>query len=429
MSTPVETPKPEARSRDILQRTESPLVRPKVNQFVLLLLFALTLFGGIGFVLRLFQSAPLIYLAMLLVAAVLTIPALVFLWYLDRREREPLWLLLTALLWGAVISLGLSVLMTSEMTLTQSIWNQTYLSSAPNPQGGLTVDLLYDLLQRVVPSLGGFLLTGAIAQEVIKGLGLLLLAWLMRSEFNGVRDGIIYGGLIGLGFNLTEAALHATDYFLQFGLPGAISQFITSFTLLGFTRHFLFTALTGAGLGLAVRTGDRWRQVIYALAGLFLAILANATNGVLGLVVVGLADLSLRSLPTNTDMVQVSAGMAWVSNLIKDIVLLSPYMALLLIGIVQSDQWERHILQQELADENSSLITAAEYRQVGQEGALGARSIPGLPKDLSNAIVDAQNKLAFRKYEVKSQGGNPETDAVVQAWRDRITYLRNSLNQ
>jgi RsiW-degrading membrane proteinase PrsW (M82 family) len=54
-------------------------------------------------------------------------------------------------------------------------------------------------------------LVGPPVEEIVKGLALVLLIWLLRGEFNNMRDGIIYGALVGLGFNMMETAFYITN--------------------------------------------------------------------------------------------------------------------------------------------------------------------------------------------------------------------------
>ena len=51
-------------------------------------------------------------------------------------------------------------------------------------------------------------ISAPIAEEITKALGVLLIFWLLRAEFDNLRDGIVYGALVGLGFNWFEAAAH-----------------------------------------------------------------------------------------------------------------------------------------------------------------------------------------------------------------------------
>jgi hypothetical protein len=53
------------------------------------------------------------------------------------------------------------------------------------------------------------------------------------------------------------------------------------------------------------------------------------------------------------------------------------------------------------------------------------RRIDRLDPRHSAAIVEAQHELAFRKRRVKDEGGNPDADRLVNAWRKEIERLRS----
>jgi hypothetical protein len=118
----------------------------------------------------------------LVLSTVIAAPYLLVLLWVDRHEPEPWWLVLSALAWGAIGASGLS-----------AIGNDTF---------GL-------LLQVGGASEGvaGFLtasLSAPFVEESAKGLALLALLALFRRELHGVIDGILYGALIGLGFEWLE---------------------------------------------------------------------------------------------------------------------------------------------------------------------------------------------------------------------------------
>jgi hypothetical protein len=51
--------------------------------------------------------------------------------------------------------------------------------------------------------------------------------------------------------------------------------------------------------------------------------------------------------------------------------------------------------------------------------------IPALnPRREARALVTAQNKLAFRKWDVRAAGADPQTDSVAQALRAEILGIR-----
>ena len=96
-------------------------------------------------------------------------------------------------------------------------------------------------------------LSAPIVEETTKGIGIVLLFWLLRGEFDNVRDGFIYGALIGAGFNWFESALYVQQNFVEFGTAPYGFQIGTRFAWLGLAGHALFSGIFGAGLGASAR--------------------------------------------------------------------------------------------------------------------------------------------------------------------------------
>ncbi|WP_426243824.1 PrsW family intramembrane metalloprotease [Nocardioides sp. LHG3406-4] len=173
-----------------------------------------------------------------------------YLW-LDRYEPEPRSLLGAGLVWGAVVA-------TAAALLLQGVGGWV---------GG------FDDMQMLA-------VVAPVTEEATKGLFLLLLLWWRRHELDGVLDGIVYAGLVGIGFAFTENILYlAAAYNGTGGIgPGGTEALTDSFVvrcLVSPFAHPLFTAFTGIGVGLAVasRTGlGRW---FLPLAGYAVAVLAH----------------------------------------------------------------------------------------------------------------------------------------------------------
>jgi len=129
--------------------------------------------------------------------AFLVIAPTVFVYFLiikgmDRYEPEPIWLLTAVFFWGAVVATLISIVMNGV--------GEGFLSAALSaPENS----------QLVQSSTASFV--APLVEETAKGSGLLLL-WLLSSvwlhEVDGPLDGAIYGGVIGLGFTLTEDVLY-----------------------------------------------------------------------------------------------------------------------------------------------------------------------------------------------------------------------------
>jgi RsiW-degrading membrane proteinase PrsW (M82 family) len=200
------------------------------------------------------------------IAAVLPVPlyAFMILW-LDRFEKEPAWLLFGAFFWGAVVAVIIS------FALNTAIGIAFALTLGPQWAQVLTPPL-------VAP----------VVEETSKGLAVFLIFRFMRHEFNNVTDGIIYGGLVGLGFAMTENVLYFGRAFAGGGLVGVSALFLVRSVFMGFA-HALWTAATGAGLGVARETRNPTLKVLAPAAGFGLAMLLhflwNGTAVVSGLTI------------------------------------------------------------------------------------------------------------------------------------------------
>jgi RsiW-degrading membrane proteinase PrsW (M82 family) len=212
-----------------------------------------------------------------------------YLW-LDRYEPEPKRLLALGLLWGGFVA-------TAAALLIQGI-------------GGFVVGFTdRQSLEVVAP----------VTEEASKGLFLFLLLWWRRAELDGILDGIVYAGMVGVGFAFTEnilylaAAYNGTDGTGPGGTEALTGTFVLRCLFSPFA-HPLFTTFTGIGVGIAVGARSRGVRLLAPLLGYACAVVAHAawnTSTVYGfesfaavylllmapalVVVVGLAVWSRRS--------------------------------------------------------------------------------------------------------------------------------------
>jgi protease PrsW len=191
----------------------------------------------------------------LLVFALTFIAPTVFLYFLvikgtDRYEPEPFWLLTLTFLWGAVVA-----------TVTAIVGNAIGEGAVSAALGPGSDDAL------VRASTASFV--APLVEETTKGSGLLLL-WLLSSvwlrELDGALDGAIYGGVIGLGFTLTEDVLYVASAGAQGGAQAFTGLFILR-TVLSGLGHASFTAMTGLGVGIAAETSNTIVKLISPIGG------------------------------------------------------------------------------------------------------------------------------------------------------------------
>ena len=187
--------------------------------------------------------AGVFYTALALSSLIAIVPVAI-LWFLDRRERENPWLFAAAFLWGGLIATGLALPFNTAFFVLVDTWVKQHQTIAqmlgPDPATMLTAPL-----------------SAPIAEETSKTLGVLLIFWLLRAEFDTIREGVVYGALVGLGFNWFEAALYVAQNYAQYGVAPYGLQLGSRYALFGLGGHALFTAIFGAFLGLAIQTRRR----------------------------------------------------------------------------------------------------------------------------------------------------------------------------
>jgi len=195
---------------------------------------------------------------LLLVLAVGALPMVVYatilLWF-DHYEKEPLLLVIAALLWGAIPAIILSLI--AELVLDIPVKHFV--------KPGLATDLL------------GAAVIAPVVEEICKWAALLLLAIIFPREIESPLDGIIYGGLIGFGFAAVENGFYLYGEFLNSGPAGVVG--LAMFRSLAFgLNHALFTGMAGLGLSLARTSGNWFIKLITPWVGLMISVTAHAVH-------------------------------------------------------------------------------------------------------------------------------------------------------
>lgn len=165
-------------------------------------------------------------------------------WWLDRYEPEPRRYKLSAFVWGGVVAVAISLVL--------EVWAQN------------TWDLTDEATATFI---------APIVEEPAKGLFLLLTFLRARRVIDGVLDGLIYSGIVGLGFAFVEnIGYYASSYLGSTGITIAGSEgATTTFVVRGIFSPFahpLFTAAFGISLGLAVSYRSTPLRVVVGILGL-----------------------------------------------------------------------------------------------------------------------------------------------------------------
>ena len=169
-----------------------------------------------------------------------TIPVFIYIglvYWVDRYEKEPGWLLAATFLWGAVPSILIAYVVNSVLGLP------FYLLTSEATADVLTATLI-----------------APVVEESIKGMAVLGILLLWKDEIDSPLDGIVYGAMVGLGFALVENVFYYVAQYQAGGLEAwGWNVFFRGFVF--GLNHALYTGLTGLGVAVArltTRPGLRW---------------------------------------------------------------------------------------------------------------------------------------------------------------------------
>lgn len=306
----------------------------------------------------------------LLFVTPLVLAYLAFIRWADRFQPEPWWRIVLAFLWGACFAtLGGG----TSSGLAEKITREVLHVSADGA----------DFLGSVV--------FAPVFEELFKAIGVALFALLGMTRvrrIDGPLDGAIYGGVVGLGFTLTEDILYVSNRHDASGLGGFFFLWFLRTVLLGLS-HCTFTACTGLGLGIAIESRHTSVKILAPALGFFAAVGMHAVH---------------NFLPT----VFADSGAVVMMILTWGIVL--AYFVLL-GGLVVRD---RGIIVRELVVETGALLRPEELRQLTRY--FGVRALSNAERKRQAQLIE----LAFVTRRLRREGHNARLAA-------RNTELRQQL--
>lgn len=205
------------------------------------------------------KNADPTVILMILIAVALATGAifiyLLFIWWLDRYEREPIWLVGITFIWGALGGTCLSC-----------FFNSTIGSAAVGIVGAQAAKVFTTVV--VAPTI----------EEFMKALIFVPLL-LIGNNIDNRTDGLIYGAATGLGF----ACLENLWYYMNNVGKGAEALFaiIVMRTLFTALIHCTSSAMLGMAIGYARHRSGALRWVLWPLLGYLCAVTNHAVwNGI-----------------------------------------------------------------------------------------------------------------------------------------------------
>lgn len=332
--------------------------------------------GRIGAILsRIAGEYPLATITAIVLFGLLAVPFWWFVAELDFLEREPAGLRVLAFAWGGLVATAVSI-----------------------PGAAALEDVIAKLGSPQLAANWGAALAGPVVEEIAKTSGVVAIALIARTQINSVLDGVVYGALVGLGFQIVEDVVYALGAVALAGQGDQTQPVVATFLLRGFLSgvwsHTLFSALAGAGVGyLVVRTEAGWpRRIGVALLALLGAEVSHALwnspilTGGLGHGGLALpAAIVLKGLP--------------------------PLVLILLLVRVAADREAAYYVGQLSRLDDPDLVTPGERAVLGSASRRAAARRParGVIRDLQRAQAMLAVELSRTPVTV-----DPRTDAAVR---------------
>jgi RsiW-degrading membrane proteinase PrsW (M82 family) len=321
-------------------------------------------------------------MAFLVAVPLAFIPAFFFSWFiywLDRYEKEPRWLLFMAFFWGGFVAII----------------------------GALIVSLIFDvgftavLQDETLVDIAGGSITAPFVEEFWKGLAVLAVVLIFRKEFDSILDGIVYGAIAGLGFAATENVLYFTGQYADGGWAAMFTNFALRIGVFAWGHPF-YTAFTGIGFAVARMNRNIIVKILAPIVGYFLAVFAHSFHNTSLVFVSGLGSLALIILVEWGGWVIFLGFIAWMIRK------------------------EQGLLKKHLREEVASgLISENQYKTAVSFFQFGARmaAMSSGVYSATSRFYQACGELAHKKEQLAKFGDERGNIAIIDKLRTELTTL------
>ncbi len=310
------------------------------------------------------------------------IPAFFFSWFLywlDRYEKEPRWLLLMTFFWGGFFAIIGTLIVASIFE----------------------VGFSFVLQDAALQDIAGGSITAPLVEEFMKGLAVMLVFFLFRNEFDSILDGAIYGGIAGLGFAATENVFYFLGQYSDAGWAGMFTNFALRVGVFAWAHPF-YTAFTGLGFAIARTNKNTLIKIIAPIIGYLLAVFAHSFHNTALVFVNGLGSIALIIL---------LEWSGWLFFLGFVIWLISREQKLLKVHLTEEVQ--------------NGLISATQYKTAVSFFQFSARmaAISGGTYRTTDHFYQYLGELAHKKEQLRKFGEERRNTSIIEKLRANIASL------
>jgi len=303
-----------------------------------------------------------------------------FFYWMDRYEKEPLPLLFGIFLWGFIPAAVLSLVSQLILGVPFMLLDETGFAS----------------------ELAGTIVLAPITEEIFKGMAVWIVYLILRSEFDGVFDGIVFGAMVGFGF----AAIENILYFIS--ADGAYGLIFLRAFVFGL-NHALYTAMTGVGFGIARHARTPLTRFVAPIGGLLAAMLLHGLHN-------GIATLATYA-----------SGLFIILAVLLNWIAVAGVFTIMMVSLRRERQWIQDHLRPEIS---LGTLSQAQYDQVAAPGKrfaarLEALQTGGLTRfNATGKFFLALTELAYKKHANQVNGEkHGATTAEIEKLRSRAAQM------
>jgi RsiW-degrading membrane proteinase PrsW (M82 family) len=298
-----------------------------------------------------------------------------FVYWLDRYEKEPKALLGAAFFWGVVIAAGGAFIINTAFGM--GIYMFTGSEGAAD--------------------VGTTSIVAPIVEEFLKGLAVAIVFFLFYKEFDSILDGIIYGGIVALGFAATENTLYIFRNGYQEGGWGGLFFLAFIRVIIVGWQHPFYTAFTGIGFAVSRINKNTLIRLLAPLVGFGMAVTTHAFHNTFGGLIGGVEGLAAGTF------------VDWIG------------WTLMLGFIIWMINNERNIVKNHLFSEvTSGLISQAQYQKALSPWTT---TTAGMSGKATARFYQVCGELAHKKAQMTKLGDENGNMAIIEKLRAELASL------
>lgn len=303
-----------------------------------------------------------------------------FVYWLDRYEKEPKFLLGGVFIWGVLIAGGGAYILNTAVGM--SVYALTGSASAAE----------FSTTSIAAPFI----------EELLKGFAVLIVFLMIRHEFDSILDGIVYAAIAAMGFAAIENVLYIyRNGFQGGGWEGFWALVFIRVVLVGWMHPF-FTAFTGIGIAVSRTNRNQFIKFVAIPVGFGIAVSTHAFH--------------------NTFSGLIGGNGGFILGLTADYFGYACMLGFIIWMILN----ERNILKRQLAEEvNSGTISREQYFT-----AISFFQFPSRLSALTSGNFRATNRfyqvlgeLAHKKEQLSKLGDEGRNTQIVDQLRGEMVQL------